>query len=103
DRLVEVALTGSGTYVLKRNDGLGGSAFMALARARGKLRRIAMNMSSPGQTLTLTGGSFSPLVAHVPAGKPRAIIYMDDGDYTVLSTGSTMTITVAADAELAIF
>jgi hypothetical protein len=77
---------------------------MALARARGKLRRIAMNMSSPGQTLTITGGSFSPLIVNVPADKLRAVIYMDDGDYTISSSaGNTTTKTVTADAEIAIF
>jgi hypothetical protein len=103
DRLIALASAGYGPYVLKGNNGVGGSAFMGLARARGTLRRIAMNMASPGQTLTLTGGSVSPLVVNVPAGKSRAVIYMDNGGYTISSsTGGTTTITVAADAEIAI-
>jgi hypothetical protein len=71
DRLIELASAGYGPYVLKRSKGVGGSAFMALARARGTLRRIAINMSSPGQTLTITGGTVSPLVVNVPADSVR--------------------------------
>jgi hypothetical protein len=105
DRLIELASEGNGPYVLKRSNGVGGSAFMALARARGKLHRIAMNMSSPGQTLTITPVGVPPLVVNVPALKSRAVIYMDEGDYTVSSSagGSIIISVAAADTEFSIF
>ncbi len=102
DRLIELACQGYGSYVLKKTNGLGGSAFMALARARGALRRIAMNMSSPGQTLTIGGGGVSPLVVNVPANKSRAVIYMDVGTYTISWSAGTKSITVATDEEIPI-
>src|SRR5260221_14037292 len=52
DRLIELACQGYGSYFLKKTNCLGGRAFMGLAMARRARRRIAMDMYSPGQTLT---------------------------------------------------
>jgi hypothetical protein len=98
-RLMAVA-GGSGIELLGSTTGITPTAFMRVARAGGLLHRVAFNLSTSGQLLTIDSPTMHESF-FVP--QRRAIVYMDQGTYTVRSNlpgTHPAIIVVAADLDL---
>jgi hypothetical protein len=81
-------------------NGIAGSAYMRLARAPGTLRRITLNLLASGETLTFRQGA--TVLLTLPVSQLRAVVYMDDGSYTITSSagGPPLNYVVSADATI---